>query len=428
MSLSLYKRSGQSTPLSTAQVDYNWEQIETVVNSLLSGVTVGSVTNFSAGALSPLFTTSVANPTSTPDLTFTARTDIAQRVAFMGPTSGTGAASFRAIEVADLPTITVAKGGTGLTSTGTAFQVMRTNIGATGLEYATLSAGSTKLSISTATPNAFVIDVSEANLSLNSIGGTLSIPKGGTGATTAQAAINALTQSASATAGHILTVQFISGSNQAVWAAPPAVSVTSINGLTGTPSVVATSNGLSVTAAGSSITVDLAAADGSNAGALTASAQTVGGVKTFASNPVLSASTATSVLYSNGSKVVSSDADFTYNDTNHELRVKTITPYKISPIQTGNYTALVDDYVILCDSSGVSLYITLPAISSFGGALGKEYIIKDYQGSANTKTIHIIPTGSDRIDVAAEVNITTSHGSYSVKAVTANQWIVIAKN
>jgi hypothetical protein len=344
----------------------------------------------------------------------------------MGPTSGTGAASFRAIEAADLPTVTVAKGGTGLTSTGTAFQVMRTNTGATGLEYATLSPGSSKLSISTATANAFVIDIVEANLALNSIGGTLSIAKGGTGSTTAQAAINALTGAAVATIGYILTV---SGSNNAVWAAPPAVSVTSINGLTGTPSVVATSNGLSVTAAGSSITVALASADGSNAGALTASAQTVGGVKTFASNPVLSASTATSVLYSNGSKVVSSDADFTYNDTNHELRVKTVTPYQISSIKTGNYTALVDDYVILCNSTGVTnLYITLPAISSFGGALGKEYIIKDYGGAANTKTIHIIPTGADRIDLLAEVNITTSHGSYSVKAVTAGQWAVIAKN
>lgn len=423
MSLSLYKRSGQSTPLSTAQVDSNWEQIETVVNNIIPGT--GSVTSFSAGALSPLFTTSVATATTTPALTFTARTDIAQRTAFMGPTSGTGAASFRAIENGDLPTVGVAKGGTGLTSTGSAFQVLRTNTGATGLEYASVSAGSTKLSISTATANAFIIDVVEAQLTLNNIGGLLSITKGGTGAATRQNAINALTASNLATIGHVLTVN---SSNEAVWSALPTTSVTSINGLTGAPSVVATSNGLSVTAAGSSITLALASADVSNAGALTASAQTIGGVKTFASNPVLSASTATSVLYSNSSKIVSSDADFTYDDTNNELRVKTITPYQISSVKTGNYTALVDDYVILCDSTSTSFYVTLPEISSFGGALGKEYIIKDYAGAANTKTIHIITTGSDRIDLVSEINITTSHGSYSLKAATATQWIVIAKN
>jgi len=422
MSLSLYKRSGQSTPLSTAQIDYNWEQIETTVNNLVAPSS-GTVTSFSAGNLSPLFTTSVATATSTPALTFTARTDIAQRVAFMGPTSGTGAASFRAIENGDLPTVGVAKGGTGLTVIGTAFQVLRTNTGATGLEYASLSAGSIKLSISTATANAFVIDVVEASLTLNNIGGTLSLTKGGTGGSNRQSGLNNLTAASVPDAGKYLRVN---GSGNAVWDIIATASVTSINGLTGAPSVVATSNGLSVTAAGSSITLALASADGSNSGALTASAQTVGGVKTFASNPVLSASTATSVLYSNSSKVVSSDADFTYNDTTHDLRVKTITPFQISPIKTGNYTAAVDDYVILCDSNGGSFNVNLPAVSTLN--LGKEYVIKDFAGAANTKTIHIYPTGGNRIDSNGEAAITTSHGSYSVKYVRSNEWIIIAKN
>jgi len=63
----------------------------------------GTVTTFSAGALSPLFTTSVATPTTTPVLTFTLD-NAAQNSVFAGPaTGGTGAPTFRALVTADLP-------------------------------------------------------------------------------------------------------------------------------------------------------------------------------------------------------------------------------------------------------------------------------------------------------------------------------------
>lgn len=64
----------------------------------------GTVTNFSAGDLSPLFTTSEATTTSTPALTFT-MTNAAQNAVLAGPTSGTGAYSFRALVPADIPTL-----------------------------------------------------------------------------------------------------------------------------------------------------------------------------------------------------------------------------------------------------------------------------------------------------------------------------------
>lgn len=62
----------------------------------------GTVTTFSAGNLSPLFTTSVANPTSAPALSF-ALSNAAQNAVLAGPTSGTGAPTYRALVAGDLP-------------------------------------------------------------------------------------------------------------------------------------------------------------------------------------------------------------------------------------------------------------------------------------------------------------------------------------
>lgn len=63
----------------------------------------GTVTGFSAGNLAPIFSTSVANATTTPALSFSLSTQVANRV-FAGPASGADAApSFRALAAADVP-------------------------------------------------------------------------------------------------------------------------------------------------------------------------------------------------------------------------------------------------------------------------------------------------------------------------------------
>lgn len=65
----------------------------------------GTVTNFSAGDLSPIFTTSEATTTTTPALTFNLSTQSANAV-FAGPTSGGAAApTFRALVAADIPSL-----------------------------------------------------------------------------------------------------------------------------------------------------------------------------------------------------------------------------------------------------------------------------------------------------------------------------------
>jgi hypothetical protein len=66
---------------------------------------VGTVTTFSAGTLSPLFTTAVANPTSTPALTFSP-SGAAQNAVLAGPiTGGAGVYSFRSLVAADIPSL-----------------------------------------------------------------------------------------------------------------------------------------------------------------------------------------------------------------------------------------------------------------------------------------------------------------------------------
>lgn len=70
---------------------------------LTNFVSAGTVTSFSAGNLSPLFTTSVATPTTTPALSFAQVTEN-PNVFYGGPASGVAAnPTFRALVPADLP-------------------------------------------------------------------------------------------------------------------------------------------------------------------------------------------------------------------------------------------------------------------------------------------------------------------------------------
>lgn len=66
----------------------------------------GTVTTFSSGNLSPIFSTSVANPTSTPSLSFSLSTQSGNLI-FASPDGGTGAPTFRSIVAADLPSSVV---------------------------------------------------------------------------------------------------------------------------------------------------------------------------------------------------------------------------------------------------------------------------------------------------------------------------------
>lgn len=77
----------------------------------------GTVTTFSAGNLSPLFTSSVSNPTTTPSLTF-ALSNFSANTVYAGPTSGSPAPpTVRTLVSSDIPTISLTSGISGILPT-----------------------------------------------------------------------------------------------------------------------------------------------------------------------------------------------------------------------------------------------------------------------------------------------------------------------
>ena len=82
--------------------------------STINPSTVGTVTNFSAGDLAPLFTTTEANTTTTPALSFALTTQAANTV-FAGPITGSAATpTFRALVANDIPNLDASKITTGI--------------------------------------------------------------------------------------------------------------------------------------------------------------------------------------------------------------------------------------------------------------------------------------------------------------------------
>jgi len=181
MVVELIYRVGSDTILTPANVDANFRAIQVAFGNIPASSS-GTVTAFTAGAFSPLFTTSVATGTSTPALSFVAVTQAANLV-YASPTTGAAAApTFRSLVVADLPTITVAKGGTNLTSLLTTDYVLASS----GSVYVgrSLTSYDNKLTI-TASATDFKWRIIESNLVLSNMTGVLANAHGGTGVSAA---------------------------------------------------------------------------------------------------------------------------------------------------------------------------------------------------------------------------------------------------
>jgi hypothetical protein len=126
-------------PGATTVLSFSYEGTDYKWTASVSSSGSGTLTNFSAGDLSPLFTTSEATTTTTPALTFSLSTAAAHTF-FGNNTGSTGAPSFSSIGLSDLPTITVASGGTGNTS-ATAYALLAGGITSTGV-FQSLTTGS----------------------------------------------------------------------------------------------------------------------------------------------------------------------------------------------------------------------------------------------------------------------------------------------
>lgn len=419
MAISLYLRGGTPTPLSSAELDSNWNTIKAAIDALQAASPgTGSVTSFSAGNLSELFTTSVATASSTPALSFSAVSK-AQNLVFAAPSSGSGTPTFRALVSGDLPTVPYGKGGLGLTTLGAANTLIKVNTGGNAYESSTIAAGSNKLSVSFGS-GTISIDVVEANLNLSSIGGTVPLIKGGTGGATRQAGLNNLTDAAGGTTGYVLTRN---GSGNAVWSASSGSGITTLNGLTSaTQTFAASTNGLSVSSVGTAHTFAMAAATASVPGAVTTAAQTFAGVKTFNSASIFAWATADTVPYLSGTGLAT-DANFSFSKVNESLSVGTVKDMNVV-VKTASDTLTYTENVVISRQAAAAQY-TLPAADA--AFIGTTFEIFDAEGHASSRHITIRPTGSDTLEGSTgTLTMNTNWVSVKIRLISATEWKVVS--
>ncbi len=423
MSLKLNKRSAQSSPLTTKQEDDNKTATENAVNSLSSGG-AGTVTTFSVASVPTGLTASVANPTTTPALTLA--------TTLSGYLKGNGANVISA--VATIPftdttgTVPVNRGGTDLTTVGTEYTVLGSGNGV--IAYITLQSTDNKLQVAGANHNQINFTITESNLVISNMTGTLAIAHGGTGATTAQAARVNLLPSLSGNTLKFLQVN--SGETDAQWTTISS-GITSINGdSTAAQTIVAGTNpnsSFNISTAGGVTTLNILAATASNGGVVTTASQTFAGTKTFSSSPALTALTPASILFLTTSSVVAEDAtNLTWDNTNKVLvtsNIWTTGTTKTTNFQTksGTYQALITDYILYGDTTGGSFTITLPDISTVYPA--QSIIVKLITGASN---LSVKPTGGSQYIDGSNSPVVITGGSLGYIEVIphgANNWRVL---
>jgi hypothetical protein len=275
--ITLNKRSSQSSPLSTAQVDANWTSLEAVIANLGGGT--GSVTSVGiTGDVTSILVVSNSPITGSGNITLNLSSQSANRV-FASPSGSNGTPSFRPLVALDLPTVTIAKGGTNSTTALNNNRVMVSSGGAivesstidtTELGFlngiGSLSAGFLKTAGSALT--------SSSTISLTSdVSGILPVANGGTGYDSSSAANGRLLIGNGSgfalntiTAGSGISVTNGSGSITIA-----NIGLPSLNGLTGAVSIAAGSSGsdFNIAALAPNVTINIPSSSAANRGLLT---------------------------------------------------------------------------------------------------------------------------------------------------------------
>lgn len=424
ISITLPKRSGQNSPITPNQWDTTMQTIETAFLAVPDGTGDGSVTSVALTAPTDIFNVSGSPITTSGTIALTLDTQTANTI-WAGPTNGSAATpTFRSIVLADLPTITTEKGGTGRTTIGTAYQVLRTNGTASGLEYATISAASNKVTINNG-GGTMTIDVVPSNIDVATLTGVLTIAKGGTGASTAQGGRLALLPSMTSNALKVLRVN--SGETD-YELATISTGITTLNAQTGSSQTFAVGTSgtdFAISSSGNVHTFNIPSASASNRGLVTTTGtQVFAGVKQFNSNPVLAALDADTIPYLDSSKAFTSTTTFAFVKANEELLVGSTRNNNIVDLTT---TATLDEtqYFATGDTTSAAFVVTLPATTT--DLIGKEYWLVDKAGSANARHLSLKANGADTLNgsLGATQSITVNYGYIHVKCIALGQWIVI---
>lgn len=403
ITVNLIKRSEQASPLSASQFDANMTAIETAFN-LVPTSTDGTVE--SVGLVLPNIFTVTVSPITTSGILTAVLANQSANLVFAGPTSSSSTPTFRALVNGDLPVVGTDKGGTGKSTIGTSLQLLRTNSAANALEYATIEAGSSKVTVTNGAT--ISIDIVENQISRANLIGITPIAGGGTNASTAQGGRLALLPSITGNAGKALVVN--GGETDAAWSTITGA-IASVNSLTGalTIAVGTTGTDVAVASSGTNITINIPSASASNRGVITTSAQTIAGIKTFSAAPIVPV-TDTYIMYSDAGEIVGSE-NYLVNEDKRQIEVKRISvterqvalgfnaAYHSSDYDIDSET----DYIVYMDTTAGSLEARLPNSAVPKTEIGAIYrIIKPY--SSNNLVLKCL--GSDNIGATGTTSVT----------------------
>ena len=263
-------RLGQAVALTYAQTDENFKRLKTAIDALevaVAGAGLGTVT--SVGLTLPnIFTVTNSPVTTTGSLTATLASQSANRL-FASPNGSAGTPTFRSLVAADLPTVTIAKGGLGLTTVATNNQVLASD--GTNYEGRTISVSGGLTLTNSAGSIAFGLN--PALINITGFAGVLTVAKGGTGLSTPPANGALLIGNGTAYASATLTAGSgisITNGVGTITIANTATGVSQLNGFTGALnlSVDTANNDVQITNISPDIILSIPTASSTKRGAL----------------------------------------------------------------------------------------------------------------------------------------------------------------
>jgi hypothetical protein len=410
--ISLNKRNNQSSPLSQTQVDENWTILETAVNS--KGEGSGTLTGVIITDNSNIVNATVSNGASSSTITISDVGSLTANRVLASPNGSSGSPSYRALVNDDLPTVSVAKGGTNSTTALTNNKVMVSSGGAI-VESSTIDTtelsylnGINALSNGILRKGTGVLSTNSIDLTAD-VTGILPAANGGTGLNLTGSFANGklLISTASGFALGTLTA----GSNIVITNASGAITIALDS--TGIVLTTRTVNGKALSSDITLLTTDIA--EGTNLYFTNGRVNTQIDAYVTAAAPLVKTGGALTIVAANTSTngyLTSTDWNTFSNKIGGNFTQNTTAGYQIPNF---NY-----------DIWYTSAEIILPSIASTD--IGKIMFIKNTNTAANSK---VNPYTGAFIDGAA--NVTLSHnagglnqGGIMIQATTTSTWSILS--